>query len=313
MAGLGRRKWLRTVSRAVSGAAFAACAPSAAWSVDAGEPVKFRLGLVVDLAPDVERAIARVHDFGLPACCVRLTSPANATARSLRAALDKFTVEATAAIFSGPGKEAYDFYEGPETLGLVPRATRAARVAHLKAMADFAASAGIPAIQGRIGFLPENPNDPLYRESIAALREVARYCAAQKIAFRCQTGTETPLTLIRAIRDASAAGAANIGVAFDPAGLVMYGKANAADAARMLGTYTQAVIAKDAGPPDAADPSLPGEEFPIGYGLVEWPLVIQRLRQAKYAGSLTIECGMAGDRQTDDIWRSIDYLSELMI
>ncbi len=310
MAGMDRRAWLLAVSRAVSGGALAACVGSAAWAADTGEPVKFRLGLAVDLAPDIEAAIARVHDFGLPTCCVRTMSPDEAAARTLRGALEKYAVEATAAIFSGPGKEVYDFYQGPETVGLVPRATRDLRVAHVKAMADFAARAGIPAIQGRIGFLPENPNDPLYRETIAATQDIARYCAAKNISLRCQTGTETPLALMRALRDA---GSTNIGVAFDPAALVMYGKANAADAARLLGPYIQAVIAKDGGPPIAADPAHPGAEVPIGHGLVEWPLVIQRLREAKYAGPLTIECGIKEDRQTEDIWRSIDYLSELMI
>ena len=136
-------------------------------------------------------------------------------------------MEATSAVAGGPGPEIYDFYRGPQTIGFVPRDTRAARVAHMKAVADFAQKAGIPALQGHCGFIPENPNDPLYKESIDAIRDVALYCKSKGLNLRCETGQETPITLVRAIHDV---GTGNVGVNFDAANLVMYGKANPVDA-----------------------------------------------------------------------------------
>lgn len=296
--------------RTLLGAALAACASAPLAVAATPEPTKFRLGIILGIAPDPDAAIAHVREFGLPTCQVHVSSTDAAISARLRAALDKYQIEATAAVFSGPGKEVYDFYQGPETIGVVPRATRAARIAHMKAVADFAQRAGIPAIQGHCGFIPENPNDPLYKETVDAIREVALYCKAKNLNLRCETGQETPITLIRTILDT---GADNIGVNFDPANLVMYGKANAAEAARLFGSYIQGVHAKDGAPPSPQDPRHLGEEVPIGHGLVDWPLLIQRLREARYSGPLTIEREISGEKQTEDILRSIDYLNELMI
>ncbi|HLW76151.1 MAG TPA: hypothetical protein VKS01_04180, partial [Bryobacteraceae bacterium] len=94
----------------------------------------------------------------------------------MREALDQYRIEATSLIITGPGPEIYDFLNGPKTIGLVPREFRAARIARMKLGSDFARRAGIPGIQGHGGFIPENPNDAVYKEAIDAIREVALYC-----------------------------------------------------------------------------------------------------------------------------------------
>jgi len=112
----------------------------------------------------------------------------------LRQALEKHQIEATSLVVGGPGKEVWDFYQGPLTIGLVPRETRAARIAHIKKASDFAKQCGIQAVQTHCGFIPENPNDPVYKETIAALREVVGYCRNNGQNFRYETGQETPIT-----------------------------------------------------------------------------------------------------------------------
>lgn len=293
---IGRRGILR--------AAIAACAAPAA--TDAA-PGKFRLGLIVGISPDPDAAIRRVQEFGLPTCQVVVGSPDDATLAKLRAALDRYKVEATSAVCTGPGREVYDFYQGPETIGLVPRATRAARIAHMKAVADFAQKGGISAVQGHCGFIPENPNDQRYKETVDAIREVALYCKSRGLNLRCETGQETPITLVRAIRDV---GTGNVGVNFDGANLLMYGKANPADAVHLLGPYIQGVHVKDGALP--TDPRQLGPELPIGKGMADWPLVLRRLKEASYTGPLTIEREIGGEKQTEDIRRSINYLNELI-
>src|SRR5256885_4506703 len=77
--------------------------------------------------------------------------------------LNQYQIEPTSLVVGGPGKEVWDFYGGPLTIGLVPRETRAARIAHMEKASDFAKVAGIPAVQSHCGFIPENPNDPVYK------------------------------------------------------------------------------------------------------------------------------------------------------
>jgi len=56
-----------------------------------------------------------------------------------------------------------------------PRPFGAARVTALKQASDFARQSGIPSFETHCGFIPENPNGPLYRETVEAVREVAAH------------------------------------------------------------------------------------------------------------------------------------------
>jgi len=295
---IGRRGILR--------GALALCAAQGETSAHAS--AKMRLGLIIGVSPDPEAAIARVADLGFPTAQVHIGSTDDATLSKLRSALERRKVDATSAVCGGPGPEIYDFYRGPETIGLVPRATRAARIAHMKDVADFAQKAGIPAIQGHCGFIPENPNDPVYKEAVDAIREVAEYCKTKGLNLRCETGQETPITLVRAIKDI---GTGNVGVNFDAANLVMYGKANPLDAVRLLAPYIQGVHVKDGVYPE--DPRQLGREVPVRQGLVDWPMLISRLRESGYTGALTIEREISGPKQAEDVLRCKSYLNELLL
>jgi sugar phosphate isomerase/epimerase len=221
--------------------------------------------------------------------------------------MERYKVEVTAAVSGGPGREIYDFTQGPLTIGLVPRDVRAARIAHMKEVSDFAKKAGIRAVQSHCGFIPENPNNSLYKETVDAIREVARYCKSNGQNFRCETGQETPITLLRAIRDV---GLDNVGVNFDAANLILYGKANPVDAVDILGPYIQGVHAKDGLYP--TDPEKLGEEVPIGQGKVNFPVFIEKLKKIGYKNPLTIEREIRGDKQTADILASKAYLERLI-
>ena len=285
---------------AVAGAALRA----AAQTVPRG---KMRLGVILSISPDPEAAIRRVHDLGFPTCQVSVRDTDNATATKLRGALDKYHVEATSAVSTGPGPEVYDFYQGPLTIGLVPRQYRLARFARMKEVSDFAGKAGIPAVQGHCGFIPENPNDPLYTEAVEAIRAVAEYCQKNGQNFRCETGQETPITLVRAIRDV---GLDNTGVNFDAGNLILYGKANPVDAVEVFGPYIQGVHAKDGLYP--TDPKKLGREVPIGEGMVNFPALIGKLKKIGYQNPLTIEREIAGEKQTADILAAKAYLEKLI-
>ncbi len=270
-------------------------------------PAKMRLGVITGVSPDPDAAIRRVHELGFPTCQVSVRQTDDATAAALRKALDQYRIEATSAVFGGPGPEIYDFYQGPLTIGLVPRQTRQARIARVKEVSDFAKKAGIPAVQGHCGFIPENPNEPLYGEAVEAIRAAAQIAKDNGQQFRCETGQETPITLVRAIRDV---GLDNVGVNFDVANLILYGKANPVDAVDTLAPYIQGVHAKDGLYP--TDPKKLGTEVAIGKGKVDFPVLVEKLKKIGYRNPLTIEREIRGERQTADILAAKAYLEKLI-
>jgi L-ribulose-5-phosphate 3-epimerase len=266
-----------------------------------------RLGLIIGIGRDPDAAMAKVHDLGLPTCQVFLDVIEAALAGRLRQALDKYQIEATSLVVGGPGKEVWDFYEGPLTIGLVPRETREARIAHIKKASDFAKQCSIAAVQTHCGFIPENPNDAVYKETVAAMRDVAGYCKRNGQDFRYETGQETPITLVRAIQDV---GLDNQGVNFDLANLILYGKANPVDAIELLGSYVQGIHAKDGLWP--TNPRELGQEVPIGKGKVDFPRIIARLKELNYRGAVTIEREISGPQQVEDVRASKTYLEKLI-
>jgi sugar phosphate isomerase/epimerase len=266
-----------------------------------------RLGLIIDIGKNPEAAIGKVHELGLPTCQVYLSAIDPGLVSRLRQSLDKYSIEATSLVVGGPGREIWDFYEGPLTIGLVPRDTRAARLAQIKKASDFAKQCGISAVQTHCGFIPENPNDPLYKETIAAMREVADYCKKNSQDFRYETGQETPITLVRAIRDV---GTDNQGVNFDLANLILYGKANPVDAIEIFAPYIQGIHAKDGLWP--TNPKDLGQEVPIGKGKVDFPTIIARLKQLNYRGAVTIEREISGPKQVADVLAAKKYLESLI-
>ena len=266
-----------------------------------------RLGLIIGVDKEPDAAMAKVHDLGLPTCQVFVDQIETQLVGRLRRALDKHQIEATSLVVGGPGKEIWDFYQGPLTIGLVPRETRAARIAHIKKASDFAKQCGIPAVQTHCGFIPENPNDPAYKETVAAMHDVAAYCKRNGQNFRYETGQETLITLVRAIQDV---GMDNQGVNFDLANLILYGKANPADAIELLGPYVQGIHAKDAMWP--TNPKELGQEVPIGKGKVDFSRIITRLKELNYRGAITIEREISGPQQLEDVREAKTYLEKLI-
>ncbi len=137
--------------------------------------------------------MALVRECGLDLCELYTNQVDRQSAESCRRAMEKHHVEASALFTSGPGRMVWDLLDGPDTLGLVPRTDPAARVVALKQASDFAKICGIPAFETHVGFIPENPRDPLYRETVNACREVVGHCRANGQTFLYHAGKETRL------------------------------------------------------------------------------------------------------------------------
>ena len=215
------------------------------------------------------------------------------------------TVAAFLAGYSG--NMIWNFREGPSTCGLVPRDQRARRVTELKRGAEFAAEIGVPAVLTHCGFIPENPADPLYVETLSAIREVAAYCRDLGLEFWFETGQETPVTLLRVIEDLQLS---NLGVNFDTANFTIYGSGNPVDALEILGRYVRNVHLKDGTFPK--DGTFLGREANFGTGKVDFPAVFRKLRDLDFDGELIIEREINGDAKIAEIRRTVSCVNDIL-
>jgi L-ribulose-5-phosphate 3-epimerase len=268
-----------------------------------------RLGAVVWVrqGQSIEDAIQSVRGLELATCQIGFEQLTPAVVKPLKDALAKYEVEATAFSEHGPGKRVFDFYNGPGTIGIVPPATRQARIDNLKLAADVARACGIPNIHTHCGFIPEDPNDPLYAQSVAAMKEITSYCKEQGRSFLCETGEETPVTMLRMIQDV---GLDNLFVNLDMANLIMYGKGNPVDAMDVFGHLVRGIHAKDALFPTGAREL--GKEVVMGTGRVDFATVFERLKGVHYHGAVTIEHETAGPEHRQEILRSKLFLEEVI-
>lgn len=269
------------------------------------------IGVMISPGDDPEAALSRVRTLGLSNCFLSLDDYignfSKARSERLNAVLRQFEIEATAVEVVGPGRLVWDFENGPSTIGLVPRATRRARIDVLKQASDFAMQLSVAKLQTHCGFLPENPRDPLYAEAVQAIHEVAQHCGGNQQEFLMETGQETPTTLLRTIRDVNLP---NLGVGLDTANLILYGKANPVDALEIVGPHVKSVHAKDGMWP--TDPMKLGREVAVGKGAVDFPKVLAKLHQLGYRGAITIEREISGPQQMEDIKREKAYLEQIL-
>lgn len=286
-------------------------ATASATPVRMGRPME--LGLLISPSRGgPEETIRRVHDLGLSTCFLSLDGYLGrftpALAKQMRDLLDRYGVKATTVEVVGPPPLKWNFMDGPSTIGLVPRATRSARMDALRQASDFAKLLGVGQVQTHCGFIPEDPADPLYPETVTAIREVAKHCAGNGQNFLMETGQETPTTMSRMLRDVSQP---NLGVGLDTANLILYGKANPVDAVDILGPHVKSVHAKDGRWP--TDPSKLGEEVLIGTGLVDFHKVFTKLHHLGYNGAITIERETSGPQQIADVREEKAYLEKVLM
>lgn len=125
--------------------------------------------------------------------------------------------------------------------------------------------------------------------------------------FLFETGQETPVTMLRTIQTI---GLDNIGINFDTANLILYGKANTRDALDVFGKYVMETHIKDGEYP--TDGLSLGEEKPAGEGKANLPAVLAKLKALGFSGTFTIEREITGEKQISDIVTARDLLRNIM-
>lgn len=270
---------------------------------------KLEIGVIVGLVEQPDEEIRRVADFGLTSCQVVTWKPElynDRVGEALIASAERHGVSISTLWAGYGGPMAWNFLKGPATIGLVPEQYRAMRVEALSQAGRFAARFGLGSITTHVGFLPEDPNDPLYPGVLEALGQVAEACRGGGVEFRFETGQETPVTLLRTIERLGGRG---LGINLDTANLILYGKGNPLDALDVFGSYVRDTHIKDGLYPTDGDHL--GREVPVGQGKVDFPAVIARLKGLGYTGPLTIEREIRGAEQDRDIRAAIEYLRPL--
>lgn len=271
-----------------------------------------KLGVTIGVKKDTDFSakLRKVGENGF-GCCQPViwdaTLYTDELAEEIKRATEETGVEVSTlwAGWSGPGE--WNFTGGPMTLGLVPPAYRMRRAEELIRAAEFAAKIGVTRVATHVGFLPENMNDPEYLGVVAILRHIIGKFASFGVNFLFETGQETPVTLLRFIEEI---GMENVGINMDTANLILYGKANSADAITVFGKYVMDTHVKDGFYP--TDGKHLGREVKVGEGLANLPEVIRRLDAVGYRGNYVIEREISGEQQTRDILDTKIYLEKIL-
>lgn len=208
---------------------------------------------------------------------------------------ENFEITAVWCGWSGPLNWKYP--EMYSTLGLVPAYLRWKRTEDILKGAEFARWFGVKDIVTHIGYFPDDPYNRARIEIMQCVRVIAEKLKENGQRFLFETGEELPVTLIGLIEDV---GTGNLGVNYDPANLMMGGRANSLDALRMFEGLIWGVHAKDGCYPHKGQRK--GVQVPLGEGETQFEKVVGILKEFGYDGCVTIEREISdADRRRQDI------------
>ena len=181
------------------------------------------------------------------------------------------------------------------TGGIAPDTTWEQNWTNIRATAALAQKLGLKLVTFHAGFLPHEENDPSFAKMLRRLSETADAFQAAGIVLGLETGQETAPVLVQLLQKLKRR---NVGVNFDPANMILYGKGDPIAALRTLGPWIRQVHIKDAR--GTKVPGTWGEEVAAGTGQVDWRAFFATLRELKYPGDFVIE-REAGNQRVADI------------
>lgn len=129
------------------------------------------------------------------------------------------------------------------TGGIAPDATWEHNLKSIRECAGIAARLGLRLVTFHAGFLPHEKTDPAFAKMLERLRSVAGIFDAHKISLGLETGQETAPALATFLKELNRP---NVGVNFDPANMILYGKGDPVEALRVLAPWLLQVHVKDA-------------------------------------------------------------------
>lgn len=264
----------------------------------------------LDSMEGISEKLGVLKENGFDSCQLVAWNPSiwtDENAETLRKILAEYGITVSAFWCGWEGPKVWDFYDGQQTLGLVPPEYRQMRIQNLCDGADFAHKLGITDVVSHMGFIPENPYDPNFNSFCIAVRTVAQHLKENNQFLLFETGQETPVTMLRCFETV---GTDNLGINLDTANLILYGKANPVDALDVFGKYVRNLHAKDGCYPTNGHDL--GVETRLGEGKVDFKGVFVELHELGYDSYVTIEREISGKQQLEDILEARDYLQEII-
>ncbi len=208
------------------------------------------------------------------------------------------------------GEDYADIPTVEATVGFIPVATRAERLARTLALSDFAASLGVGSIACHIGFVPHDKSNAQYIAVLDMVRRVCDYAAAHGQTFALETGQEPAHVLLDFFEDVARP---NLKINFDPANLILYGSDEPLPALKLLAKHVASVHAKDGNWPDKTKPGSLGHETRLGDGSVNMQAFVNTLKEVGYTGTLCVEReAMDPQERHRDMEYAVPYLRSLI-
>lgn len=274
------------------------------WAIGVFTSVDAGLGVRLEVAQELGIPTVQVH---APHKHSRTQQAADAFMSRCKAAGITVTC-----VFGGFDGESYaDIPTTARTVGLVPAETRAARLAEMTEISDFARLIGCDTVGLHIGFVPADRKSKDYRDIIGCTRDLLDHVAGNDQKLHLETGQETAEHLLDFIHDVKRD---NLFINFDPANMILYGSGEPIAALKTVGHYVRSVHCKDAkwATPEQRGKSW-GTEVALGSGDVGMETYLRTLLDLGYKGPLTIEREIAHDpvQQKRDIGTAMSLLVDL--
>lgn len=269
------------------------------------------IGLMFWAKEDARETLREVKSFGVSAGQLGFPGEMDLAGKAAewKAALAEEDFLAVTAVCSYAGESYADISTVQRTVGLVPEATRADRVARTKQVANIANELDIKSVACHIGFVPHDRRIPLYAEICDVAREICDHCARYEQSFTLETGQEPANILLRFLDDVDRP---NLKINFDPANMILYGSGDPIQALSILRKRVVSVHCKDGDWPPKDDKNALGKERALGKGCVDFPRFIATLKEIGYHGILSVEREELDEAQrARDIRNGIGLLKQM--
>ena len=166
------------------------------WSIGVFTSIDAGLGVHLSVA----------HELGVPT--IQMHAPHKETrtaenAEQFLAQIAEMGIELTC-VFGGFEGESYaDIPTVVETVGLVPPATRAARLAEMKEISDFTKMLKCDVIGLHLGFIPHADAGQAYTDILEVTRDLCAHAKSNGQNVHLETGQETAEGLVQFLEDAA--------------------------------------------------------------------------------------------------------------
>ncbi|MGN6642581.1 MAG: sugar phosphate isomerase/epimerase family protein [Verrucomicrobiota bacterium] len=193
-------------------------------------------------------------------------------------------IEIVSGMFGCVGEDYSTLETIRSTGGIAPDATWNRNLENIRGIVEIATRLRLRLVTFHAGFLPHDKSAPEFSKMLGRLAELAELFAARDLELGLETGQESALALATLLNELNRP---NVGVNFDPANMILYGKGDPVEALRILKPWLRQIHLKDAKP--AVVPGTWGEEVPLGEGQVDWPKFFATLKELQFGGDCVIE------------------------